>query len=132
MVWVKCPRCGHYFEVDLTKGKGAYYTKKDFTPSHLHEEILKAIKIIVSHKLNGATKQEIENYLKNKGINISGNSLSGRLSELLGAGYVEVKYTQVQYLDEKTKKYRFKRTPIWYLSVKGVEYIKKQQTQSLV
>jgi arginine repressor len=132
MVWVKCPKCGHYFEVDLTKGKGAYYTRKDFTPSNLHEQILKAIRTIVSQKMNGATKQEIENYLKNRGINISGNSLSGRLSELLGAGYVEVKYTQVQYLDEKTKKYRFKKTPIWYLSIKGVEYIKKQQTQSLV
>jgi arginine repressor len=132
MVWVKCPKCGHYFEVDLTKGKGAYYTKKDFTPSHLHEEILKAIRIIVSHKLNGATKQEIENYLKNKGINISGNSLSGRLSELLGAGYVEVKYTRVQYIDAKTKKYRFKRTPIWYLSMKGFEYIKDKVNQTLV
>jgi arginine repressor len=118
--------------VDLTKGKGAYYTRKDFVPSNLHVEIMKTIRTIVSRKMNGVTKQEIENYLKNKGINISGNSLSGRLSELLGAGYLEVKYTQVQYLDEKTKKYRFKKTPIWYLSVKGAEYIKNQQNQSLV
>jgi hypothetical protein len=123
MVWVRCPRCGHYFEVNMSKGKGAYYTRKDFTPSNLHVEIMKAIRTIVSQKMNGATRRDIETYLRGKGLRISGNALSGRLSELLGAGYLDIEYTQVKVYDERTKQFRFKKTPVWYLSEKGAEYI---------
>jgi DNA-binding transcriptional ArsR family regulator len=126
MVIVRCPSCGHAFQVDLRKGKGAHYTRGGFTPTRLHEEIMRAIRTIVSQKMEGATKKEIEAYLRSKGISISGNSLSGRLSELLGAGLVEVLYTQVRVYDEKTRQYRFRKTPVWYLSAKGVEYLRSR------
>ena len=124
MVLVKCPHCGHTFEVSMKKGQGAYYTAADFHPSELHDLIMVAIRDIVREKGRGALKTEIERWLLARGRRVSGNSVSGRLSELLGAGYVTVEYVKVQVYDEKTRSFRFKRTPRWYLSAKGVEYLK--------
>jgi DNA-binding transcriptional ArsR family regulator len=124
MVLVRCPHCGRTFEVDLRKGKGAYYTVGEFKPSKLHELIMLAIRDIVREKGRGALKGEIERWLLAKGRRVSGNSVSGRLSELLGAGYVEVEYTKVQVYDEKSKKFRFKRSPRWYLTQRAVEYLR--------
>jgi hypothetical protein len=127
MVWVKCPKCGHIFEVPMRKGQGAYYTVAEFHPTELHVLVMQAIRDIVREKGRGATKTEIERWLLARGRRVSGNSVSGRLSELLGAGYVEVEYTKVQVYDEKTRRFRFKRSPCWYLSQKGVEYLKARE-----
>ena len=83
-----------------------------------------AIRDIVSQKGRGALKAEIEEWLRSRGRRVSGNSVSGRLSELLGAGYVEVEYVKVSVYDAASKKFRFKRTPRWYLSQRGVEYLR--------
>ena len=127
MVLVKCPHCGHVFEVPMRKGQGAYYTVAEFHPTELHTLIMQAIRDIVSRTGRGALKTEIERWLLARGRHVSGNSVSGRLSELLGAGYVECEYTKVQVYDEKAKKFRFKRTPRWYLTQKGVEYLKARE-----
>jgi hypothetical protein len=124
VVLVKCPHCGYVFEVSMKKGQGAYYTAAEFHPSELHELIMLAIRDIVRERGRGALKTEIERWLLARGRRVSGNSVSGRLSELLGAGYVECEYVKVQVYDEKSKKFRFKRSPRWYLSQKGVEYLK--------
>jgi len=124
MVLVRCPKCGHVFEVPMRKGQGAYYTAADFHPTELHEMVMLAIRDIVSRTGRGAMKTEIERWLLARGRRVSGNSVSGRLSELLGAGYVEVEYTRVQVYDEKSKKFRFKRTPRWYLTERGAEYLR--------
>ena len=127
MVLVRCPNCGHVFEVQMKKGQGAYYTAADFHPSELHDLIMVAIRDIVREKGRGALKTEIERWLLARGRRVSGNSVSGRLSELLGAGYVECEYVKVQVYDEKSKKFRFKRAPRWYLTQKGVEYLKARE-----
>lgn len=124
MVLVRCPHCGHVFEVSMKKGQGAYYTAGEFRPSELHELIMLAIRDIVRERGRGALKSEIERWLLARGRRVSGNSVSGRLSELLGAGYVTVEYVKVQVYDERAKKFRFKRAPRWYLSAKGVEYLR--------
>lgn len=127
-MWVRCPYCGRWFEVNMEKGKGAYYTRRDFRPTGLHKLILRAVKEIVASKQGGATKQEIERWLGERGRKISGNSLSGRLSELLGAGYLEVQYTEVRLYDEASKKYRFKKTPIWFLTDKGLQLLMREHS----
>jgi len=124
VVLVRCPNCGHTFEVPMRKGQGAYYTAGEFHPTELHVLVMQAIRDIVREKGRGALKTEIERWLLARGRRVSGNSVSGRLSELLGAGYVTVEYVKVQVYDEKSKKFRFKRTPRWYLSQKGVEYLR--------
>jgi hypothetical protein len=124
MVLVRCPNCGHVFEVSMRKGQGAYYTAAEFHPSELHVLIMAAIRDIVREKGRGALKAEVERWLLARGRRVSGNSVSGRLSELLGAGYVECEYVRVQVYDEKSRKFRFKRTPRWYLTQKGVEYLR--------
>jgi len=53
------------------------------------------------------------------GVDISGNSLSGRLSELAGAGYVKCIYTDVTLWDEESKQFKFRRTPIWIITPAG-------------
>jgi len=124
VVLVRCPHCGHTFEVPMRKGQGAYYTAAEFHPSELHTLIMQAIRDIVREKGRGAMKTEIERWLLARGRRVSGNSVSGRLSELLGAGYVTVEYTKVQVYDEKSKKFRFKRSPRWYLTERGAEYLR--------
>jgi hypothetical protein len=108
----------------MKKGQGAYYTVAEFKPGELHELIMVAIRDIVRERGRGAMKSEIERWLLARGRRVSGNSVSGRLSELLGAGYVTVEYTKVQVYDEKAKKFRFKRSPRWYLTQRAVEYLK--------
>jgi hypothetical protein len=111
----------------MRKGQGAYYTAAEFHPTELHVLVMLAIRDIVSRTGRGALKTEIERWLLARGRQVSGNSVSGRLSELLGAGYVECEYTKVQVYDEKAKRFRFKRAPRWYLTQKGVEYLKARE-----
>jgi len=126
MVWVKCPKCGHTFEVDLRKGKGAHYVTRDFKPSSLHLLIMRSILEIVREKGQGASKEEIRARLEEKGRRITGNSLSGRLSELLRAGYVEVVFTEVRKQPSRTPPYKFRKTPLWYLTDKGFRLLQEK------
>ena len=113
---VRCPRCGCEFEVDLTKGKGAHYAQEIRKLSPLHLDILEIL------DLHGpCTKKRLGAILAEKGRRVSGNSLSGRLSELLGMGLVEVERTAVREVDPETKAYRFVRKPVWRITRHGRE-----------
>jgi hypothetical protein len=117
-VMVKCPKCGHKFVVEVPreqkKGEGAHYAEKIRKLSPLHEEILE---ILALH--GPLTKAKIGGILADRGRRVSGNSLSGRLSELAGLGLVECKYTEVRLYDAKTMKFRFVERPVWHLTEKG-------------
>jgi len=111
---VRCPRCGCEFEVDLRKGKGAHYAGEMRKLSPLHLDILEIL------DLHGpCTKKRLGALLALRGRRVSGNSLSGRLSELLGLGLVDVERTEVREYDPDTKTYRFVRKPVWRITREG-------------
>ena len=102
---VTCPKCGHKFVVKVKrerpKGWGAHYADKIKKLSPLHIEILK---ILREH--GPQPKRKIQGYLFEKGIRVSGNSLSGRLSELAGMGMVECEVDRVLIYDRERMEYR--------------------------
>lgn len=115
---VKCPHCGREFSLKLPKGKGAWYASeiKDLSPTHY--KILETL-LELNLRTGAVSKEELRKALELRGVRISGNALSGRLSELLGLELVGVEYVRVKVQDEKTKKFRFKRKPLWYVTVEG-------------
>jgi len=117
-VVVRCPHCGHTFTVDILrenpKGRGAHYASQIEVLSPLHMEILKILA-----QVGPATKRRIGAILAERGHKVSGNSLSGRLSELRGLGLISMRYEEVKVYDRKTMQFRFKRTPVWYLTPRG-------------
>ncbi|MGC9182233.1 hypothetical protein [Thermogladius sp.] len=119
LIKVRCPRCGYEFYVNVSrgnpKGSGAYYGKRIERLTPTHKAILEVLR-----EHGPSTKKRIGAILAEKGIRLSGNSLSGRLSELLGAGYVSVEKTRVREVDPKSKQYRFVLKPVWDLTEKGV------------
>ncbi len=125
IIEVTCPHCGRKFVVKVPrerrKGQGAHYAWKIRRLSRLHEEILK---ILWEH--GALPKRKIQGYLFERGIRVSGNSLSGRLSELAGLGYIECEMEEVALWDRDRMMYRFRKTPVWYLTTKGRRYIKEK------
>ena len=115
---VRCPRCGHVFEVDMSKGKGAHYAAEIQRLSELHMLILEILK---TH--GPCTKRRLGALLAEQGRRVSGNSLSGRLSELLGLGLVEVTRTQVKEYDPAEKRFRFVKKPVWSITPKGEQVL---------
>jgi hypothetical protein len=119
---VKCPKCGCVFEVARInkKGEGAHYSKKIITLSPLHNKIIEIL-----HSCNAVTedkavpKRAIGQKLADMNIRVSGNVVSGRLSELLGMNKVGMLYKKIELYNRKTMMFRFRRTPVWYL--KGVD-----------
>jgi len=118
VVIVKCPKCGHKFAVEVPreqpKGWGAHYAEKIQKLSPLHVEILE----VLAEK-GPMPKSRIGGILAERGRRVSGNSLSGRLSELAGLGYVECEYARVKLYDAKTMKFRFVRKPVWKITELG-------------
>jgi DNA-binding HxlR family transcriptional regulator len=115
---VRCPRCGFTFEVDMSKGKGAHYAAEIQRLSELHLLILEILK---TH--GPCTKKRLGALLAEQGRRVSGNSLSGRLSELLGLGLVEVTRTQVREYDPAEKRYRFVKKPVWSITKRGEQVL---------
>jgi hypothetical protein len=115
---VRCPRCGHEFYVDVhsprQKGEGARYAPeiKRLTPLHV------AILSVLAER-GPMTKKRLGAILAEEGRRVSGNSLSGRLSELLGLGLVECKYTEVKEVDPDSKQFRFVKKPVWSITESG-------------
>lgn len=118
IIMVTCPKCGHRFTVKVPrerrKGEGAHYAYKIRRLSPLHIEILK---ILEEH--GALPKRKIQGYLFEKGIRVSGNSLSGRLSELAGMGLIECEMEKVVLWDRDKMTYRFRKTPVWYITMRG-------------
>lgn len=124
VVRVRCPYCGREFSVVVTckqvKGSGAKYAYKIKTLGRLHKLILRLL-----FEKGDMTKREISRSLANLGVYVSGNSLSGRLSELNGMGLIAFKYTKVKLYDKKRMKFRFVKKPLWYLTEEGLEEARK-------
>jgi len=122
---VVCPYCHQPFYIDVsverTKGSGAHYASEIKRLTPLHEEILQVLA-----ECGPSTKRRIGAILAERGRRVSGNSLSGRLSELLGLGLVVCYRTKVREVDPETKTYRFVLKPVWALSEKGKEYITRK------
>jgi repressor of nif and glnA expression len=126
---VRCPKCGHRFVVEVPrerpKGEGAHYADKIKKLSPLHVEILQ----ILAEK-GPLTKARLGGILAERGRRVSGNSLSGRLSELAGLGYVECEYTKVKLYDAKTMTFRFKRKPVWKITELGRRVLEEELKKS--
>jgi len=123
---VKCPKCGHKFIVKVPrereKGLGAHYADKIKKLTPLHLEILHIL------AENGpSTKARLGGLLADRGRRVSGNSLSGRLSELAGLGYVECSFAEVKLFDHKTMKFRFVKKPVWSITEKGRRVLAGEQ-----
>jgi len=116
---VTCPKCGHKFVVKVPrerpKGWGAHYADRIKKLSPLHIEILK---ILREH--GPQPKRKVQGYLFDKGIRVSGNSLSGRLSELAGMGMVECEVDKVLLWDREKMEYRWRKLPVWRITSKGL------------
>ncbi|RLE85123.1 MAG: hypothetical protein DRJ67_09430 [Thermoprotei archaeon] len=125
IIMVTCPKCGHKFVVKVPrerrKGMGAHYADRIRKLSPLHREILK---ILWEH--GALPKRKIQGHLFERGIRVSGNSLSGRLSELAGMGYIECEWSEVAIWDRDKMMYRFRKTPVWYLTSKGRRYVREE------
>jgi len=106
------------------KGQGAEYGKEIRELSFTHRQIL-----MILLKQGSLTKQKITTIMnENKEENepyIGGFSVSGRLSELLGLGYVSMKYAEVEVYDPRTMQFRFRKKPIWNITSEGIEALKK-------
>jgi len=119
IIWVTCPRCGQRFTVDVSrerpKGAGAHYGKEIRRLTPLHLEILGILA-----ESGECTKRRIGAILAERGRRVSGNSLSGRLSELLGMGLVTCRRTKVREVDPETKSFRFVKKPVWSITREGI------------
>jgi len=115
---VTCPNCGHSFYVEVkrerAKGLGAHYARQIERLTPLHMAILKLLA-----REGPLSKEEIRRLLEAQGIKKSGNSISGRLSELAGLRLVEVRNTRVREIDPSTKEFRFVSKPIWFITDVG-------------
>lgn len=124
VIEVRCPFCGGRFPVDVPlarrKGEGAHYAWRMKTLSRLHKEILR---ILYEH--GALPKRKIQGFLFREGIRVSGNSLSGRLSELAGMGYIECEWSRVAIWDRDRMIFRFRRTPVWYITMRGRRYVEQ-------
>jgi repressor of nif and glnA expression len=122
---VRCPKCGHRFVVrvprERPKGEGAHYADKIRKLSPLHIEILRILA-----ERGPLTKARIGGILAERGRRVSGNSLSGRLSELAGLGYVECEYTRVKLYDAKTMTFRFVKKPVWRITELGRRVLEEE------
>jgi len=120
--YVRCPKCGHRFPVRLErpKGAGAHYAGgiKRLTP--LHREILEILA-----EQGPMTKRRLGGLLAERGRRVTGNSLSGRLSELLGLGYVAVEKAEVREVDPESRQFRFVKKPVWRITPAGLEALGK-------
>jgi len=97
---VRCPKCGFIFQVYLERAKGAgARTAGPPRLGPLHERILSVLEEREAFDLkSGLPKRVISAILHDKGIKVSGNSLSGRLSELAGWGFIECGKRNGQYV----------------------------------
>jgi len=110
----------------MEKGKGAHYAHEIKKLGKLHLEILE----ILAEEDRWLTKRAISYLLHKKGRKVSGNSISGRLSELLGMGLVESRRMRVKLYDEKTQEYRFVKKPVWRITEKGLQRLRGHGCQA--
>ena len=117
---VICPNCGAGIEVQAInrKGQGAAYAGQIKTLGPMRITILEILSDVGAISMQTSIpKKFIGAMIFNKGIKISGNALSGRLSELLGMGLVKMVHRQIKlHHPEGEFKFRPKKIPCWYLA----------------
>ncbi|MEM3208188.1 MAG: hypothetical protein QXQ87_09205, partial [Halobacteria archaeon] len=65
------------------------------------------------HHINTSQKVREKNLFRSNGI-------GGRLAELAGAGLVKMQYSRVNLMDERTREWRFRKKPVWWMLPLGV------------
>jgi hypothetical protein len=117
---VICKNCGVEIEVPTInrKGQGAAYAGQIKTLGPMRTTILEILSDVGADSMHKSVpKKLIAAKVYDKGIKISGNALSGRLSELLGMGLVRMVHRQIMLHHPKGEfKFRPKKIPCWYLS----------------
>ncbi|MCW4018074.1 MAG: replication-relaxation family protein [Candidatus Bathyarchaeota archaeon] len=111
------------------KGRGAHYgeTMKALNPTHIA-----VLKMLSKH--GGLTKAQVTQHLNDEADAnnlrfVAGCTISGRLSELCGAGLVKMQYEKVEVTDYDSMQFRFKKRPVWRLTPKALEILAKEQPQ---
>jgi len=116
---VVCPNCGHEFDHRQVKGAGAHYGRDIAKLSPIHQRILMVLRAAEAlSPESGVTKRYISKRLAEDNILLTGNSLSGRLSELAGRGEIRMAAAKVRVFDPRTMEFRWRRTPLWYIAEK--------------
>jgi hypothetical protein len=94
------------------KGQGAQYARKINRLSPIHIEIIKLLEANQAFCSSSAIpKQTITSQLKTRA-----DASGGRLSELLGLGFIEMCRKKIELQDQETMKFRFRKTPCWFIS----------------
>ena len=104
------------------KGSGAYYACKIERISATHAAILM---VLAAHPRERYTRSKIAYLLAKKGVHLKDDTISGRLSELLGLGYVSMTHERVRVLDKKSMTYRFVRKPLWQITEEGLKALRE-------
>jgi len=101
------------------KGQGAWYAAHITRLTTLHHEILVLLKLKGPQTKQAITKLLNEKRRASKQTLIGGFSVSGRLSELLGLGLLNMRYEKVRLYDRATQTYRHPKKPVWSLTEQG-------------
>lgn len=141
-VRVTCPKCGATFEVEVPvkvkilvrrqnpKGSGAHYSGRIVRLSPVHKIIAwlvwnrpKKYELRDGRFIEGLTKRDLERMLAEVGVKVSGNALSGRLSELGGRDLRILRFVRqkVKLCDPETQEWRFENTPVWTIDSRMTE-----------
>lgn len=108
-----------------SKGQGAWYAS---LIQELGETRILILKVLKKQYPRWLTSWHIT-YLVNcerkaKGLkNFAFGSISGRLSELLGLGYVQMSNEDVEMYDEEVMAFGWPEKPTWRISQKGIRFL---------
>lgn len=127
MVEVECPGCRLRFEASIAKkGEGAREGKKITKLSNNHILVLGwLLRLGAVDVETGVTSRTLEHHIntsqkvREKNL-FRSNGIGGRLAELAGAGLVKMQYSRVNLMDERTREWRFRKKPVWWMLPLGV------------
>ena len=130
---MKCNNCGRIEAHPPCECGGRFYQEKGVGASEpvsitsLHVEILDLLRRVGSvDSKHAAPKQFIAQRLNDGSPRISGNSVSGRLSELRGMRYVDCRPEVEDRFDPKTMQKVKVAKFYWWVTDKGMELLKEK------
>jgi len=137
VIQIRCPYCGRWITLSheiirQPKGYGAHYAHKIKKLSRTHIVILSILYFYGNKGKTPLPKRKISYLLHKKGIKISGNEVSARLSELHGLGFVKFEKSRIKLLDEERQKYRYVKIPHWYLTDRGLRKVLELKKEGLI
>jgi len=107
------------------KGQGAWYAPLIAELGKTRELILEVLKEqypkwITSWHLTYLVNRQ----RKRKGLkNLAFGTISGRLSELLGLGYVQMSNEEIELYDSELMSFGWPEKPTWKIAQKGIRYL---------